>query len=1513
MLLNVFKATSKKTKDVELFITKLKSSTEIDLVSIVYFSQNGSTSQKYIFYLKNETDLHLISFNFSSSTTIKLKEEKENPFFQKIFKNTSTVPYHIKLGELYEFGFESHSIYYQFIQTLKGNDFNEVEPEYNNFYSVLEGLEIKKWTKLNVIEWLGSIYYKNEPLSLIYEDFLKYKNGLELICLGRNNFIKYNPNIEEIALFLNGKKKILAEEQKYSTNKMRFRLKIDSQIKKLDFNTKEFLEEKDEIISTLCDSNEILETYLSLNLNSEIHENVEDYINSDFIEIRLILTEFSFNSKNGTLSNNLNGSIDMIPNHFDFKKSFARFKCGLLIGPWFLEFGDTSICVPKRISKEFRKIFEKIPPIKIIKFEELKSYNDDENIVQSLESKMNLEKCSKILSKIISHWNTNYIYKSDTPNIKNKEGNSYSFIIDILNSFHFDKDFQFNGCLNSFMNEMKIFDESGPSIFPTNNFEEFEKKFKFIGLHDIKSHSFLDNQYLDIFEIDTNFKDNYLHDFIVFQSIDLAFWFRSMKYHKDEFIQCYQDDIPICPFFTRNLFLDIFKKSFEDEFIKEEVIPMNENRKETIILHQSKNESLDNSMTKKKSIFLNKIANVIELQDFTAQRSNIHGSNYSNYYVRNKWNDSKDIYQNLKKYNKSFTKSSSSLKSIEKKQRKRTISKIMNNLKKNEQNIITKNNKNNVGSFDHVSFDSSDRSDSITSIGSNSNSSSNSSIGIRSSKRLDEIKTMKSTLVTRNSSFLQRNVSFLDTPIPLNDQEWNKTDRHIGDISKNRNSSFLNISKNNERKSGSFMISPKDLKNETQRDFIKSLSSKNEEENQLKILNVFEDVNSKNKFEKYCIEFDGYDEFLFYELYHQFLKEESIYEKNLIANLLFDKFINEKGKNSISFNFRDLKKIKLLFQQNPSKSLNFAYQKVYCILNNLNNEFKMIKEKKEIKKNTFPTCFDELILDKDSFNIFSTFVYECFGSNYIECWELLKEYKIEKSKEIKLKLLNYCKLNSNKNLIHDPNIRDKILLKDKTIKGWNDILYSFIYHILSFEYYSRFINSKSWKNYSESHLRKNKNHFKEIYEIQKIEKKFQITQNEIYTVKNLITMESFKGKKEIFENKEFLQKKTRKYLNFIPHENVLRLIELFPEERKSSNILYTITNLTYESFNDFVDKLEQHLDESTLIQFIKQIFSGLNHLHQQQSKIFKVGELTERNIFISSLFESIYLDPGFYYEDESIFPSYFNLPEGNENISKMSDIYSIGLILFRLVTLKSKEEIQEIYNQSEIVSKNNERRKSIGNILNLVPKNEFVQHLKVELSKINSKYLNPKISILIIQMIDSNPKSRPDIESILYQIQKLKRFKSLGSKKVSNRFINMSEIQKYIISNSEYRQYFKAFLRQELSIEALLFFEDVEIFSQLKTSQDRFLKAEEICLSYLEETSELEINVGGRLKRNLAKQIKNAKQSGEIRIDIFDEMAQSVSSMILVDTFSRFQESQIAMELRNYIKTKGTKIGNNLE
>jgi serine/threonine protein kinase len=126
---------------------------------------------------------------------------------------------------------------------------------------------------------------------------------------------------------------------------------------------------------------------------------------------------------------------------------------------------------------------------------------------------------------------------------------------------------------------------------------------------------------------------------------------------------------------------------------------------------------------------------------------------------------------------------------------------------------------------------------------------------------------------------------------------------------------------------------------------------------------------------------------------------------------------------------------------------------------------------------------------------------------------------------------------------------------------------------------------------------------------------------------------------------------------------------------------------------------------------VKQLISGLIHLHQQ-SKIFKVGELTERNIFMSVLLENVFIDPGFYSE-KNIFHPYFQLPVGEE-ISKLSDIYALGLIIFRLATLKTPEEIQSFFNETP----QSARRKSIILISPLLARNDFYQNMKAECSKL---------------------------------------------------------------------------------------------------------------------------------------------------------------------------------------------------
>jgi serine/threonine protein kinase len=126
---------------------------------------------------------------------------------------------------------------------------------------------------------------------------------------------------------------------------------------------------------------------------------------------------------------------------------------------------------------------------------------------------------------------------------------------------------------------------------------------------------------------------------------------------------------------------------------------------------------------------------------------------------------------------------------------------------------------------------------------------------------------------------------------------------------------------------------------------------------------------------------------------------------------------------------------------------------------------------------------------------------------------------------------------------------------------------------------------------------------------------------------------------------------------------------------------------------------------------VKQLIAGLIHL--QQTKTFKVGEFTERNIFMSVMFENLYLDPGFY--TEKIFFPYFQLPSG-EDVSKMSDVYALGLIIFRLATLKKPEEIQAYFNDPP-----ESRRKSINQMISplLISKNDlYYQNIKAECAKL---------------------------------------------------------------------------------------------------------------------------------------------------------------------------------------------------
>jgi hypothetical protein len=166
-------------------------------------------------------------------------------------------------------------------------------------------------------------------------------------------------------------------------------------------------------------------------------------------------------------------------------------------------------------------------------------------------------------------------------------------------------------------------------------------------------------------------------------------------------------------------------------------------------------------------------------------------------------------------------------------------------------------------------------------------------------------------------------------------------------------------------------------------------------------------------------------------------------------------------------------------------------------------------------------------------------------------------------------------------------------------------------------------------------------------------------------------------------------------------------------------------------------------------------------------------------------------------------------------------------------------------------------------------------------------------------MIHPDPNIRPSVKEI---IQKLEKFEENKEIEKNSRFDVMDKSQVSTIQNDLERSFFKEFMRREISIESLLFFEDLELFTKLDTEQERFFKAEEIYYSYLNNSSELEINIPQKLLQKIDKDLSEEKLRGKVNVYIFDEIGKHISKTILNDTFRRYTSSDIYEEMKSQKK-----------
>eukprot|EP01080_Neovahlkampfia_damariscottae_P003289 gene3289-5730_t len=677
---------------------------------------------------------------------------------------------------------------------------------------------------------------------------------------------------------------------------------------------------------------------------------------------------------------------------------------------------------------------------------------------------------------------------------------------------------------------------------------------------------------------------------------------------------------------------------------------------------------------------------------------------------------------------------------------------------------------------------------------------------------------------------------------------------------------------------------------EVQTKKIKKLLSDNfEEQKEEKELDIFTNQKQLKLFEKYVESRQLSDQFLFYQFYQKYKNENDEYKKEQLSIKLYNEFIDPCGSNAITLLSNELKKIKKFMEKKSPKGFQIVYRHVYFDLHTAMQDFFQLEnyeetvqqeEKNEIFK-MIPLTFDQLLESKEAYKLFRNFIIDGFGKNYVDCFEEINDFsrELKDPGKMKSKALNiieqYCKANSPRICIFSPQIRENIIAKDKLTTNWFTVLRQLIYDILSKEYYPRFMNSIIWKDFVHSNFKKESKGFKfhDLYKIDKIKEKEETLSEsyEIFTVKNKLTNEIFLGKKIITsENNSRIN--SVQFLDQVAHENIIQLVELFNEKTsKNMNSLTIITTEVKESLDDYIKELnKKHLPELECVNFMVQILVGLQHLHKEK-KYFEFGELTEKNIHLSNLLSTIYIDPGFFHKTPEDIPDFLDSIE-DDLMSSASDIYQCGFIFLRLITVLEVNEINEIFNKK---FEGKRKRKSLFQ-KKFVP--DYIKNFKVllESQEMKEKYSNIVLNI-VIQMIDQEAKDRPVIEDIIRELKEIQRLLRKQKKRgLTNKFGSLDSNQKILITNTSFRPYVKEFLRFESSVESILFFEDVEVFQNLSTDQERLIKANEIYSNYLVKSSKLEINISGKQKKSLDDELLEARESGNIDLDIFDDIARHV-------------------------------------
>jgi hypothetical protein len=225
------------------------------------------------------------------------------------------------------------------------------------------------------------------------------------------------------------------------------------------------------------------------------YESILNVRDEEFLRIKLVIVEIHQNATQRTFRKILSPIMDA----FDMSPTFGLFHSALIVGPWYLEWNDSSLIVP-------RKCYSGAA---ILAADVSKEFKGGKEVKDALDK----------MADVICRWNGNYQYSQNTKNCQ-------TFVDELCKELGID--LNFTGALGEYLVQLRKNGQCELKYFIPDELKQLmgiEDKYK-----KFSTHQELDDFVRAVLEKDTTYFDVVApDDWTLLKSFDRAFWLRYFK------------------------------------------------------------------------------------------------------------------------------------------------------------------------------------------------------------------------------------------------------------------------------------------------------------------------------------------------------------------------------------------------------------------------------------------------------------------------------------------------------------------------------------------------------------------------------------------------------------------------------------------------------------------------------------------------------------------------------------------------------------------------------------------------------------------------------------------------------------------------------------------------------------------------------------------------------------------------------------------------------------------------